>query len=223
MKEAFAEIREDEADGGVAARQRFNRASVWTTRTSRSSIIQSDEHMRNILDEEDEDEDEDGYGEELPPSMCSPPPPYPLSLIPVHITDKVDYKLPTADSLPPASQSTELAYLRSSSSLSSCDQALDDLLLSFEGLNASMPSRLKTPKEMRQALAEKAAHEAKASSKAANRAQSQVAEVAHLAFQEYTNGACCGMIEKVVGAGLHSERDRHWSDDFELDAYTEAP
>jgi hypothetical protein len=213
VKEAFAETREDEADGGVAARQRFDRASVWTTRTNRSSVIQSDEHMRNILDE-----DEEGYGEELPSSslvMCSPPPPYPLSLFAVHITDKIDYKITTAEGPPLASQSTELSYLCSPGSVASCNGVLDDLLVSFEDLISTMPSRLKTPKELRQALVEKVA---KGSSKAANRRQSEVAQESG----EYINGASCGIVE-VAGTVSHSERDRHWSDDFELDAYAEAP
>ena len=147
VQRAFEMLREEgEDDGGIAARERFNRTSVWTTRINRSSVFRLDEQMRNILDEEeddDDDSDEEWYGKELPSSlkMCSPPPPYPLSPPTLHITDKrTVYKIPTADSLRPVSESTELSYLRSPTSFSSLDESLDDLLLSFEDLIASMLS-----------------------------------------------------------------------------------
>lgn len=159
VQKAFAMIRDDdEDDDGVVARDRFNRASVWTTRTNGSTVF--DKHMRIMLDEEEDDSD-DGYGEELPSSltMRSPPPPYPLSPEPPAVykaNEKGVDKITTEDSLLSVSDSTELPYLRSPTAFSSLDEDLDDLLLSFEELIASMPSRLQTPEEMRHGLAGKA-------------------------------------------------------------------
>jgi hypothetical protein len=224
VKKAFATVRKEGEDDDGAARERFNRASVWTTRTSRSSVFQLDEHMRNILDTEeadDDDSDEEGYGEELPSSslmMRSPPPPYPLSPPAVHTADKNSvYKM--ADSLPPVSESTELPYLRSPTPFESLDESLDDLLLSFEDLIASMPSRLKTPDEMRHTLAEK---EAKVNGRTIRGWQAEKGEVACLLVED-KDRACRAIVEKVDGVVAQSERDRNRSDDFELDAYVEAP
>lgn len=222
VKKAFATIRDEGGDDdGVTARERFNRASVWTMRTNRSSVFHLDDYMRNVLDEEesdDDDTDEEGYGEELSsPSliMRSPPPPYPLS--PHSADKKTDYKIPTSDSLPPVSKSTELSYLRSPTPSSS----LDDLLLSFEDLIASMPSRLRIPEEMRRVLAEKEGKMAKASERVFSKKQEENGETACLALKEDMVITCRSILEKVDD-GAPAVRDRHWSDDFELDAYVEA-
>jgi hypothetical protein len=214
VQKAFATVREEgDDDDGIAARELFNRASVWTTRTNRSSVFRLDEHMRNILDEEEDNDDlnDERYGKELSsPSlmMRSPPPPYPLSPSAVHITDKTIYKISTADSLPPVSESTELSYLPSPISFSSMDESLDDLLSSFEDLVASMPSRL------RHAPAEKEAAAAKMNERVISRRRGEKGDMARLVLEEDMDSACHGIV-------VESVRDRHWSDDFQLDAYVE--